>query len=189
MAGFAPQPVEKAATSVKMRTILVFTDGQTSTLMRTGIIIEMPAAANPTWATHALAGLRDAGFRSGDARRAVVEYLDPQDCCLSAQELHSRLRATGSRIGIASVYRVLDLLAAQGLVTRIDLGDGIARFEAARPDGHHHHHLVCGDCGKVSAFSDPALELVLDDAARRLGYAEAHEVVLRGACEDCRPDR
>ena len=154
--------------------------------MRTGIIIAV-TTANPTWATHALDGLRDAGFRSGDARRAVVEYLDAQDCCLSAQELHVGLRKAESRIGIASVYRVLDLLAAQSLVTRIDLGDGIARFEPARPDGNHHHHLVCADCGKVGAFSDPALERALDDVASRLGYAEAHEVVLRGACEDCRP--
>jgi Fur family ferric uptake transcriptional regulator len=144
------------------------------------------ATANPTWATHALAGLRDAGFRSGDARRVVVEHLDAQDCCLSAQELHSQLRSAGSRVGIASVYRVLDLLAAQGLVSRIDLGDGIARFEPARPDRHHHHHLVCTECGKVGVFSDPALERALDDIATRLGYAEAHEVVLRGACEDCR---
>jgi Fur family ferric uptake transcriptional regulator len=142
--------------------------------------------ADPTWATHALDGLRDAGFRSGDARRAVVEYLDEQDCCLSAQELHERLGATGNRVGIASVYRVLDLLAARGLVTRIDLGDGIGRYEPTRPDGHHHHHLVCAACGKVGSFSDPALERALDDVARRLGYGEAHEVVLRGACEDCR---
>ncbi len=167
-----------------MRTILVFTAGEPSTFVRTAIIIAM-TTANPTWSAHALDGLRDAGFRSGDARRAVVEHLDAQDCCLSAQELHSQLRATGSRVGIASVYRVLELLAAQGLVTRIDLGDGIARFEPARPDGHH-HHLVCADCGKVSAFSDPALEQALDDVATRLGYADAHDVLLRGACEDCR---
>jgi len=143
-------------------------------------------ATDQTWANHALGGLRDAGFRSGGARRTVVERLDAQDCCLSAHELHAQLRAAGSRTGIASVYRVLELLAARGLVTRIDLGDGTARFEPARPDGHHHHHLVCGDCGKVGSFSDPALERALDDVASRLGYADAHEVVLRGACEDCR---
>jgi len=169
-----------------MRTILVFTSRQRSTTSITGIIIEV-TTANPSWATHALEGLRDAGFRSGDARRVVVEHLDAQHCCLSAQELHSQLRSAGSRVGIASVYRVLDLLAAQSLVTRIDLGDGIARFEPTRPDGHHHHHVVCADCGRVGAFSDPALERALDDVATRLGYAEAHEVVLRGTCEDCRP--
>ena len=56
------------------------------------------ATTNPTWAAHALDGLRDAGFRSGDARRTIVEYLDAQDCCLSAQELHARLRALLRRL-------------------------------------------------------------------------------------------
>lgn len=152
--------------------------------MRVGIVI--PMQAGETWSAHALDALRAAGFRSGDARRTVVEYLGEQACCLSAQDLHGRLRAGGSRVGIASVYRVLELLAARSLVTRIDLGDGIARFEPSRQDGEHHHHLVCGSCGKVDAFADPELESALDRVATRLGYADAHEVVLRGACENCR---
>src|SRR5262245_51482745 len=95
-----------------------------------------------TWADHALASLKEAGYRSGGARRTVVEYLSDQNCCLSAQETHERLAAAGVRVGIASVYRVLDLLAAEGLLTRVDLGDGVARYEPARPGGHHHHDLV-----------------------------------------------
>jgi Fe2+ or Zn2+ uptake regulation protein len=154
--------------------------------MRTSIILSMSATAEKSWSEHALDGLRAAGFRSGEARKAVVAYLDAQNCCLSAQEVHGGMQAASMRVGVASVYRVLDLLAARNLVTRIDLGDGIARFEPAQPDGHHHHHLVCGDCGKVDAFSDPQLERALDEVASRLGYADAHEVVLRGACEKCR---
>jgi Fur family ferric uptake transcriptional regulator len=139
------------------------------------------------WSEHALECLRDAGYRSGGARRTVVEYLEGQDCCLSAQEAHERIRDTGARVGIASVYRVLDLLAGQGLLTRVDLGDGIARFEPVRQDGQHHHHLVCGDCGRVEPFEDERLERELGRVAMRLGYAmDAHEVVLRGACDDCR---
>jgi Fe2+ or Zn2+ uptake regulation protein len=144
-------------------------------------------ALRGVWAEHALAGLRDAGYRSGEARRTVVEELDGQDCCVSAQELHGRIRTRGATIGVASVYRALDLLATQGLVARVDLGDGIARYEPLRPNRDHHHHLVCGDCGKVEAFSDAALERVLGRVASRRGYAmDAHDVVLRGACEDCR---
>lgn len=154
-------------------------------MMRTSIILVVMAPES-TWSVYALDGLRTAGFRSGDARSAIVTYLDAQDCCVSAQELHAGLRAAGRRVGVASVYRVLDLLVARNLVARIDLGDGVARFEPVRPDGHHHHHLVCGDCGRVDAFSDPDLERVLDEVAVRLGYADAHEVVLRGACEECR---
>ncbi len=142
-----------------------------------------------SWADHALAFLREAGYRSGGARRTVVEYLDGQDCCLSAQETHERLAAADAKVGIASVYRVLDLLAARGLLTRVDLGDGVARYEPARPDGPHHHHLVCDDCGKVEPFEDDALERELSRVAGRLGYAmDTHDVLLRGACDACRDD-
>ncbi|HLG09782.1 MAG TPA: Fur family transcriptional regulator [Gaiellaceae bacterium] len=141
-----------------------------------------------TWTEGALARLRESSGRSGSARRAVVELLGRQGCCLSAQEIHERLRAAGPRVGIASVYRALEGLAELGLVQRVDLGDGIARFEPAHPGGDHHHHLVCDDCGKVEPFEDPTLEAVIERVADGRGYAvQAHDVVLRGACEDCQP--
>ena len=140
-----------------------------------------------TWADSALARLRRASGRSGGARRVVVEFLGRQECCLSAQEIHEGLRAAGARIGIASVYRALEGLDELGLVQRVDLGDGVSRFEPAHPGGDHHHHLVCEDCGKVEPFEDPSLEAVIVSVADGHGYAvAAHDVVLRGACEDCR---
>jgi Fur family ferric uptake transcriptional regulator len=72
------------------------------------------------------------------------------------------------------------------LVKRVYAGAGIARYEAATPDGDHHHHLVCRDCGKVEAFSDSRLERAIDRVAGGLGYSvDEHEVVLVGACSDC----
>jgi Fur family ferric uptake transcriptional regulator len=97
------------------------------------------------------------------------------------------LRAEGGTVGIASVYRVLETLAAKGLVHRVDLGGNVARFEPAQPDGEHHHHLVCDDCGRVETFVDPALEQRLTRVAGDRGYAlGGHEVVVHGACGDCR---
>ena len=82
--------------------------------------------------------------------------------------------------------RPLETLADLRLVKRIDAGDGIARYEPSRPDGDHHHHLVCRDCGKVEAFSDARLERAIDKVADGLGYSiEEHEVVLTGACAEC----
>ena len=140
-----------------------------------------------TWTDSALARMRSESGRSGGARRAVVEYLGHQDCCLSAQEIHDGVRASGLRLGIASVYRALDGLDELGLVQRVDLGDGVSRYERADPRGDHHHHLVCGDCGKVEPFEDPALEAAIVSVAGGRGYeVAAHDVVLRGACGDCR---
>ena len=140
-----------------------------------------------TWTANALERMRAESGRSGGARRAVVELLGREDCCLSAQELHDHLRASGVKVGLASVYRALDGLDELGLVQRVDLGDGIARFERADPGGDHHHHLVCGDCGRVEPFEDSALEAALERVAGGRGYdLAAHDVVLRGACVDCR---
>ena len=141
------------------------------------------------WPETAMRGLRATSGRSGSARRTVVDFLGRQDCCSSAQEIHDALRTSGSRVGIASVYRTLDSLDELGLVLRIDLGDGISRYEPATPDGEHHHHLVCDDCGKVEPFEDEALESALERVAGGHGYAMAgHDVVVRGACEDCRSE-
>ncbi len=117
----------------------------------------------------------------------MIEHLGAQSCCLSAQEIFDGIRDQGGRVGIASVYRALDQLVELRLVQRVELGDGIARFEPAHTGAEHHHHLVCDDCGKVEPFADPALERALEQAASRLAYGmNAHEVVLHGACGDCR---
>jgi Fur family ferric uptake transcriptional regulator len=139
------------------------------------------------WRDHALEALRRGGYRSGGARTAVIELLARQDCCVTAQEIFDLLRADGRAVGIASVYRALDLLTGLKLVQRLDMGEGVARFEPAHAGGEHHHHLVCDRCGAVQAFEDDELEDALDRLAERVGFAiGAHDVVLRGACPDCR---
>jgi Fur family transcriptional regulator, ferric uptake regulator len=139
------------------------------------------------WADTTLDTLHRKGLRNGGARRAVIELLAEQDCCLTAQEIFDRLRADGRRVGIASVYRVLELLSSEGLLQRIDLGSGISRFEPVRSGGEHHHHLVCDRCGKVEAFEDPGLERAIHRLEETSGYAVAgHDVVLHGACAECR---
>ena len=144
------------------------------------------AAKKGSWAGHALDALSAAGYRRGGARRAVVELLGRQDCCLSAQEIFDRLKRARRPVGVASVYRALDALVELRLVKRVDAGDGVARYEAASAGGDHHHPLVCRDCGKVEAFSDSRLERAIDRVAGGLGYAvDEHEVVLTGACADC----
>jgi Fur family ferric uptake transcriptional regulator len=139
-----------------------------------------------SWAETTIASLQANGHRNSGARRAVVELLGRQHCCLTAQEIFDQLRAEGRRVGIASVYRVLEQLSRDGFVQRIDIGAGTTRFEPIHVDGEHHHHLVCDDCGKVEAFADDQLERALRKVEGRTGYSVAgHDVVLRGACGDC----
>jgi Fur family ferric uptake transcriptional regulator len=139
------------------------------------------------WEENAGSRLAEAGYRRGEARRAVIELLARQECALSALEIEDLLRAGGRQVGRASIYRVLEELEELDLVTRLDLGTGTARFEAVDPAGeHHHHHLLCDDCGDLVPFSDPELEKVIGRISRRLPHAvSGHDVTLHGSCETC----
>jgi Fur family transcriptional regulator, ferric uptake regulator len=127
-----------------------------------------------------------AGPKHGGARQRVIDLVAYEDCALSAVEIEKMLRDQDTPTGRASIYRVLDRLVDHGLVKRVTVGHGLARFERVLPDGEHHHHLVCEYCGRLVAFDDPELEEAIDSLPERLGvHVERHEVVLRGACPDC----
>ena len=139
------------------------------------------------WDERTHEALRDAGHRVGGARQLVVSVLARRDCCLTVPEIVEEVRAEGRAVGIASVYRVLDLLTEKRLVEKVDLGDGRARYERSEPADEHHHHVVCNECGRVEPFADEDLEAALRRVERATGFAVAsHDVLLRGSCDDCR---
>jgi Fur family ferric uptake transcriptional regulator len=116
----------------------------------------------------------------------VVDVLARQDCCANAQEISDSARGRGDRVGIASVYRALELLEAEGLVQRIEVGERGARYEAVVPGGGHHHHAVCDSCGRLTPFEDSSLERAIMRVTDRLGHAvRAHDVLIRGECRRC----
>ena len=132
---------------------------------------------------------RAAGYRRGGARRAVLELLDTQECARSAVEIEDLLRrqsVAGRAVSRASIYRILDQLEALGLVARLEVGQGVVRFEAAREGVGHHHHLICDVCGTLTPFTDPELERAIEGLSQRVALrVSEHEVVLHGACSDC----
>jgi Fur family ferric uptake transcriptional regulator len=144
------------------------------------------AHGSEDWGRRASGALADAGYRRGGARAALIELLDEQRCALSAAEIEDALRARGGRgVARASIYRILEELEGLRLVTRVEVGQGLARFEAAREEGHH-HHMVCDACGQVIPFEDPDLERTIEKLASRVTFTVAeHDVVLHGACADC----
>jgi Fur family ferric uptake transcriptional regulator len=146
----------------------------------------MANAVASEWERSARAALADTGHRAGGAREAVVGLLGRQRCCLSAQQISDELRAAGTDIGLASVYRALDLLHGMGLVQRVEIGEGGSRFEPVQPGGEHHHHAVCESCGRVTRFEDEGLERALERLAGRLGHRmSGHDLVIHGECPRC----
>jgi Fur family transcriptional regulator, ferric uptake regulator len=142
--------------------------------------------ATSRWAEHALSTLADAGFRRGGARRAVVEALALHDCAVTALDLDDELRRRQPPVGRASVYRALEQLEQLGLVQRMEVCRGTAGYERVDPTGHHHHHAICRDCGRMVPFEDPSLEQAIGKLSKDLNFDVAeHDVVLRGRCASC----
>ena len=102
----------------------------------------------------------------------------------SLEELHqSALSALGSA-DYSSVFRAVSFLEREGLIDKIDLGDGRARFELR--DGHH-EHICCERCGRIEEVPGCVLDGVASQVQGMTGYAvTSHKVVFAGVCSDCR---
>jgi Fur family transcriptional regulator, ferric uptake regulator len=144
-------------------------------------------ASETDWEAAVRAALKKSGHRAGGARGAVVSFLGHQHCCLSAHEISQELHESGGDVGIASIYRALELLHGMGLVQRVEFGEGTARYEPVIPGGEHHHHAVCEKCGRVTPFEDERLERQLERLAGRLKHSmRGHDLIIRGECPRCR---
>jgi Fur family transcriptional regulator, ferric uptake regulator len=140
------------------------------------------------WAEHAADRMAAAGYRRGGARRQVIRLLADQDCALSAVEIQEALERDDRNVSRASIYRILEELEHAELLARIEVGQGIVRYEPVRHGHGHHHHMVCDCCGRLIPFVDEALERELVRVSARVPLRVAeHEVILRGACERCEP--
>jgi Fur family ferric uptake transcriptional regulator len=138
------------------------------------------------WIERAESALSAAGHRRGGARRALLELLDGERCALTAVEIEDALRARSRRVSRASVYRILEQLDSLGLVSRVETGQAMVRYERAGSHGEHHHHLVCDACGNVMPFSDEGLERAISSLSARVPLTVSeHEIVLHGECRDC----
>jgi Fur family ferric uptake transcriptional regulator len=139
------------------------------------------------WVGYAQRELEREGYRLSAPRSAVVETLADLRCSVTAKEIGDRLHDRGQDIGVASIYRTLELLDKLRLTRRVDAAEGVARYEPIDPSGDHHHHIVCDTCGEVAAFEDSDLERAIERLAGRVDYSiDAHDVTLRGECPACR---
>ncbi len=100
--------------------------------------------------------LRGGGYRLTVPRRAILALLGKTSKHLSAEEIYIAVRKTYPAIGLTTVYRTLEVLVEMGIVSKLDFGQGRARYELrGRPfEEIHHHHLICKGCNKVIDYTD-----------------------------------
>ncbi len=129
--------------------------------------------------------LREKGFKSTRQRDAVARVFLGSGVHLSVDEVYQRVRDIFPRIGYATVYRTLKLMAENGWASSRKFGDGMSRFER-RAEGRHHDHLICRECGKIVEFASARIESLQAQVARQQGFRIFdHKLELYGYCAKC----
>jgi len=135
--------------------------------------------------------LKQNGLKVTTQRVAILEVLNSRPGKhLTAEEIYDFVRKKYPDIGIATVYRTIQVLSELNLIDKFNLDDGYVRYEISKKSkdnsSHHHHHLICLDCGNIYAFQDDLLETLEDRIKETMGFVvEDHEVKLYGHCKRC----
>jgi Fur family ferric uptake transcriptional regulator len=109
---------------------------------------------------------------------------------LTAEEIYDLARKKCPEIGLATIYRTVQVLVDLSIIDKVSFDDGFARYELGGFDGeskHHHHHAICTQCGKVFSFEGDLLDTLEQALYDTEGFKVTdHEVKLYGYCRDCR---
>jgi len=125
-------------------------------------------------------------------RQIILQiFVEHQNEHLSAEDVHVLVRQHSSEIGLATVYRTLELFSELDVLQKMDFGDRRSRYEINETSTpHHHHHLICLGCGKVKEFEGDLLETLETTIASESNFLIVdHQVKFYGYCQECKVSR
>lgn len=135
------------------------------------------------------AKLKEEGFKLTPQRRCIVEtMLGAKGKHMSSEDIYDRVKVDCPEIGLATVYRTLQMLDKIGFTTKLNLDDGCVRYELnLDKDSHHHHHLVCEKCGKIIEVEEDLLDTLEEKIESSYNFhIHDHDVKFYGLCSDCK---
>lgn len=133
--------------------------------------------------------LKSRGLKPTSQRRAVFEVLQKNDKLhLTVEEIYDKVKVSCPKIGLATVYRTIQLLHELKLIETLNLDDGYIRYEISKINlEHHHHHLICDRCGRIIEAKEDLLGSVEAEILNKYGFkVNDHIVKFYGVCEACR---
>jgi Fur family ferric uptake transcriptional regulator len=118
-------------------------------------------------------------------REVVLRAFLAAERHVSAEELHRQIKETGASIGLATVYRALNLFCECGLAEPRQFGDGFTRYEMTY-NVRHHDHLICTQCHTIIEFENPDIEELQKKVAKRNHFTVyRHKLEMYGLCQAC----
>lgn len=132
--------------------------------------------------------LKSKGYKLTPQRRSIVDIIiEKEGEHLTAEEIYDYVKERCPEIGLATVYRTVQMLEELGIVGRLDLNDGCSRYELLHSDEQHrHHHLVCNSCNKVIEVQDDLLDELEQEVEKNYKFKILdHCVKFFGLCKEC----
>ena len=128
--------------------------------------------------------LRSKGYRITRQRELVIEAIAHRGNHVNAEDVFAHIQGKNHSVNITTVYRTLELLAEQGLASRIELGAG--RVIYATYQHGPHIHLVCRQCGQVIDANQDLLLALTDQLNASYHFAaDLQHISLLGLCNTC----
>jgi Fur family ferric uptake transcriptional regulator len=122
-------------------------------------------------------------------REATVRVLlENEEDHLSAEDVYLLVKEKAPEIGLATVYRTLELLSELQIIHKLNFGDGVTRYEF-RAEGaeHHHHHLICLNCGTVDEIMEDLLGPIEKQVEKEYDFQIVdHRLTFHGICHRCK---
>ena len=126
------------------------------------------------------------GRRQTAERREILATIVEMKSHFDPQTLHDRLRAKGSKVSRASIYRTIPILVAQGVITEVEKTEKHAHYEKTIGKAHH-DHLICLSCGRTIEFVSPTIEMLQDEICQHAAFKGVrHTLEIMGYCKQCR---
>lgn len=135
--------------------------------------------------------LRNRGLKVTSQRLIVLEIMASHvGEHLTAEEIYDLARETSPDIGLATIYRTVQVLGELQIINKVTFDDGFARYELGGEEsasGHRHHHAICVECGKVYSLETDLLDILEQQVYDNIGFEVTdHDVKLYGLCRKCR---
>ncbi|MCR4400457.1 MAG: Fur family transcriptional regulator [Syntrophomonadaceae bacterium] len=131
--------------------------------------------------------LQQANCKMTPQRMAVLQVLEEnQGRHLTAEQIFLMVKHRMPLIGMATVYRTLELFAGLGVLNKASFDEARFRYEFGEEDRHRHHHLMCVECGEIAELEEDLLHS-LERQVEESGFQVLdHALVIYGRCARCR---
>ena len=127
--------------------------------------------------------MNSVAIKKTPARSAITEFLSSSSLPVDVEQVIKFLRSKNLNTNKVTVYRIIEFMLKNGIVNRLEFGEGKYRYELQK---NHHHHLICQNCGEIEDAEGNFVEEIENEIRVKKGFlVKSHSLEFFGLCKNC----